>query len=102
MEKRNFLIKRALDEAGVSQEKLSVELKVSRAAVSERLNKDADVDSIVFVTTVCKLTGKRFTDFVDLPESVILGVSEPEEVYGGWKSVVLKGLEMLEKEMKKQ
>ena len=101
MKNRNYLLKTALDEAGVSQEKLAVELGVSRAAVSERLNKDDLVDSIRFVKAVCKLTGRKFTEFVSLPEGEVPQANEPAPHYG-WKAQVLKGLEMLEQEMKRK
>jgi transcriptional regulator with XRE-family HTH domain len=98
MKNRNILLKNALDDAGVSQEKLAHELGVSRAAVSERLNKDNKIDSIDFVLAVCRLTGHRFTDFVNIGETMLV-LREPPELYG-WKAQVLKGLEMLEQEIK--
>ena len=100
MKNRNILLKNALDAAGISQEKLAVELGVSRAAVSERLNKDVKIDSIDFVLAVCRLTGHRFTDFVMLSEEVTQA-NEPAPAYG-WKAQVLKGLEMLEQEIRKR
>jgi transcriptional regulator with XRE-family HTH domain len=101
MKNRNILLKNALDAAGISQEKLAVELGVSRAAVSERLNKDVKIDSIDFVLAVCKLTGHRFTDFVSLSEEEVTQANEPVQVYG-WKAQLMKGLEMLEQEIKKR
>ena len=90
----------ALHEAGVSQEKLASELGISSQAVNERLNKDKQVDSIRLIKAVCKLTGKHFTDFVNIGDTMLV-LREPPELYG-WKAQVLKGLEMLEQEIKKK
>ncbi len=100
MENRNYLLKKALDETNVSQEKLADELGVTRAAVSDRLKKDDPVDSIRFIKAVCKLTGRPFTDFVDLTDMLSLVVNEPRAVYNDWKALVMKGLEKLEDDLK--
>lgn len=57
MESRNARLKKALSDQRISQDKLSKRLNVSRAAVSERLNKDVEIDSIEFVNAVAELTG---------------------------------------------
>jgi transcriptional regulator with XRE-family HTH domain len=60
MKNRNSRIKKALEEANVSQAKLAELLGVSRASVSERLSKGSEIDSIEFLTAVVSLTGYDF------------------------------------------
>ena len=100
MKNRNNLIKNALFETGVSQDKLAKELGVSSQTVNERLNKGDDVDSIRFIKAVCKLTGRPFTDFVDLTDMLSLVMNEPREAYGNWKTLMLAAMEAMEKELK--
>jgi transcriptional regulator with XRE-family HTH domain len=100
MKTRNSLLKKALDEANISQEKLAEELGVTRAAVSDRLKKDEPVDSIRFIKAVCKLTGRPFTDFVDLTGIMTMIVNEPQEAYGNWKTLMMAAMEAMERELK--
>lgn len=51
-------IKKALEDAGVPQEKFAEKLGITRAAVNERLNKELDIDSYSFINAVTELTGK--------------------------------------------
>lgn len=60
VESRNSRIKRALEQTGVSQEKLASTLGVSRSAVSERLAGEKEIDSYEFISVVSKLTGFEF------------------------------------------
>ena len=57
MGNRNSRLKKALEGKEISQEKLAERLGITRAAVNERLNKDADIDSIAFINAVAELTG---------------------------------------------
>jgi transcriptional regulator with XRE-family HTH domain len=61
---RNSAIKKALENAEVTQDKLAKRLGISRAAVGERLNGEKDIDSVEFIQAVADLTGKPFQSFL--------------------------------------
>jgi transcriptional regulator with XRE-family HTH domain len=60
MKNRNYRLKIALEQAGISQEKLAKLLDKTSQAVSERLNKAREVDSLQFIEAVARLTGYSF------------------------------------------
>jgi phage repressor protein C with HTH and peptisase S24 domain len=60
MKNRNYRLKKALESAGVSQEKLAKVLDKTSQAVNERLNKDREVDSLKLIEAVAMLTGYSF------------------------------------------
>jgi transcriptional regulator with XRE-family HTH domain len=90
-ENRNSRLKKALKDAKISQEKLGEALGISSQAVSERLNKDQDVDSIEFVTAVATLTdyrpewlltgsgAKRKTDIPQIGDGEVIHIGNVKE-----------------------
>lgn len=61
---RNERIKKALTSSGVTQSKLAEVLGVTHAAVSERLSGEKEIDSIEFIDTVCRITGRGWGWFI--------------------------------------
>lgn len=65
MENRRIRLKKALEEKGVSQEKVAEKLGVKSQAVSARLNDTKrDIDSIDFIEAVAELTGRSSEWFI--------------------------------------
>ena len=81
---RNRQIIELLNRTGKTQTQLAARLGITRASVSERLNKKEEVDSIEFVKAVAELTGYSLCDLIkgEIAEEKIATVNEPLPSYG--------------------
>jgi transcriptional regulator with XRE-family HTH domain len=81
MKNRNDVLKKALSDAGVSQQKLAEKLGVSRTSVTERLNGDKEIDSVDFISAVSEITGVPFVMLIAKKDDSYQMVEEPVANY---------------------
>ena len=68
--RRNKRIANALKTRGITRHQLGKKLGISQSAVTQRLNKSKDVDSIQFIVAVKDLTGYDLQWLIDGTQNV--------------------------------
>ena len=110
---RNQRISFCLKEAGIEQGVLGKELGTTQAAISKRLNRDKQIESVDFLLAVSRLTGKsihylyhgsedegtRPVQYVSSDEDQNLVIDDPSETMRAKPGDVFELIEELRKEV---